>query len=212
MGASSYNRIAFVYDPLSWFLGPSYRKSKYAFLANIQSEDRVLYLGGGTGVNLTEIAERVGKAGRVVYVDSSSKMIEKAKMRIRPELSPQILYLKQSDFYHLPQENYDFVLTQYFLDILPDQEISRLFEAIDSRTLRNTKWVFVDFFENKPKKYLLGMMIFIFRIFNLNPRKNLPNYSRLFGFYGWKVTRKISFDKGFIQAWYLEKECGLENH
>lgn len=210
MGTNSYNRIAFLYDTLSWLLGPSYRKSKYVFLANIKSGDRILYLGGGTGVNLPEIAAKVGKEGRVVYVDSSSRMIEKAKKRMPPELSSQIQYLNQSDFCQLPREKFNFVLTQYFLDNLPDQEISRLFEAIDSRSLRNSQWIFVDFFEVKHKKCLLEMMIFLFHIFNLNPRKNLPNYSLHFGIYGWKITQKESFDKGFIQAWHLVKDSGLE--
>jgi hypothetical protein len=203
--SKTYNHIAFIYERISLLLGPSYRNSKNAFLGNIKGGDKVLYMAGGTGVNLAEILERVGKTGRVIYVEASSQMIELAKKRIPPNLDSQIQYLHQSDFGQLPMEKYDFVLTQYFLDILPDKEISRLFEALELRTERNSKWIFVDFFEVKGKRWLLGLMISFFQIFTGNPRKDLPKYSRHFSFYGWKITQEQTFDRGFIQAWQLEK-------
>lgn len=167
-------------------------------------------MAGGTGVNLAEIVERVGKDGRVVYVEASSRMIARAKKRIPAPLSSQVIYLHQSDFFQLPKEKYDFVLTQYFLDILSDKDISGLFEAIELRTDSNSHWIFVDFFEVKEKKNLLYLMISLFQIFNLNPRNDLPQYSRHFSFYGWKIKQEQSFEKGFIQAWHLVKRNPLK--
>ncbi len=206
MGSNHYNNIAFLYDLLSRVLGKSYRKSKHAFLEKINKGDKVLYIGGGTGENLPEILERSGERGMVIYMEASSQMIEKAKMRIPSSLKSQIQFLHQSDFLQIPLENFNLVLTQYFLDILPDKEISKLFETINIRTDRNTEWIFVDFFEVKGKRWLLGLMIRFFQIFTGNLRKDLPQYDRHFNLQGWEINQKQSFDKGFIQAWLLKRD------
>lgn len=206
MGSNHYNNIAFLYDLLSRVLGKSYRKSKHAFLEKINKGDKVLYIGGGTGENLPEILQRTGERGMVIYMEASSQMIEKAKMRIPSSLKSQIQFLHQSDFLQIPFENFNLVLTQYFMDILPDKEICKLFEAINIRTDRNTQWIFVDFFEVKGKRRLLGLMISFFQIFTGNPRKDLPQYDRYFNLQGWEINQKQSFDKGFIQSWLLKKK------
>ena len=206
MKKNQYNHIAFVYDHLSLVLGKSYRESKNAFLEELKDGDKVLFLGGGTGKNLTSILPRIGETGKVFFVEASSRMIEKAMEKVPSIFHSRIVFLHQSKFSAIPGEIFDFVLTQYFLDILPDKEIHQLFESVNLRSHKNTKWIFVDFFETKGKRWLLNLMVYFFRIITRNPRKDLPVFDRYFGQYGWNISQKKIFDQDFIQAWLLRKQ------
>ncbi|MEX2593489.1 MAG: class I SAM-dependent methyltransferase [Anditalea sp.] len=205
MVSNQYNHIASFYDRLSWVLGKSYRESKLTFLEELEEGDKVLYLGGGTGGNLPGILDRIGESGKLFYIEASSKMIEKAIERVPSSYKPRITFLHQSGFSGIPLEVFDALLTQYFLDVLADKEIRLLFQAMNKRSDKNTKWIFVDFFETKGKKWLIGLMIRFFRMVTRNPRRNLPDYSHFFNQYGWETGQKKSWGKGFIQAWLMRK-------
>src|SRR5690606_4501955 len=174
-------------------------------LEKLQEGDKVLYLGGGTGRNLSAILDRVGDSGKVFYMESSVQMIEKAKKKISLGLEYRVNFLHQSDFTAIPLETFDVVVTQYFLDILPDRSIHRLFQEINKRPHNNRQWIFVDFFEVKGKKWLINLMIYFSKFFTGNPRKDLPDYGHYFAYYGWTIHEKKSFDKGFIQGWLMKR-------
>jgi len=171
MKSDSYDAMAFGYDFFSQFLGRSYRESKFTFLEKLQEGDKVLYLGGGTGRNLSAILDRVGDSGKVFYMESSVQMIEKAKKKISLGLEYRVNFLHQSDFTAIPLETFDVVVTQYFLDILPDRSIHRLFQEINKRPHKNRQWIFVDFFEVKGKIWLINLMIYFFKFFTGNPER-----------------------------------------
>jgi len=205
MKGDSYDPIAPYYDFLSLVLGKSYRNSKSAFLENLDIGNQVLYIGGGTGGNLAEISDRIGETGKVYFMEASAKMIEKAKNKLPPTLKSRIIFLHESDFATIPLETFDVVLTQYFLDILPDSNIHKLFKEIGRRTHDHSRWIFVDFFEVRGKRWLIQLMIHFFRVFTGNPRKDLPDYGYYFENYGWGIHERKSFDHRFIQAWLLKK-------
>lgn len=201
----NYDPLAPYYDFLSNILGKAYKDSKLLFLDRLKNGDQVLYIGGGTGANLPRILERIGRTGKVYYMEASSQMIEKARKRVKPEQLFRIVFLHQSDFSKIPIETYDVVLTQFFLDILPDDEIKELFQELDKRLSPNTRWIFVDFFPVSGRKWLIKIMIWFFRLSTGNPRKDLPDYARYFGYYGWEVEEKKSLSGGFMQAWLLKR-------
>lgn len=205
MKPNSYDYFASYYDRLANLLGKSYRQSKLFLLEEIKEGDKVLYLGGGTGANLPLLLDAVGSHGIIYYIEASSKMIDKARNRVPAEQVAQVIFLHQEDFSLIPQLNYDVVLTQFFLDILPNQAIDKLFEEIEQRTGAGTRWIFVDFFPVQGKHWLIFLMIWFFRIGTGNPRTNLPNYNQLFSKHGWEVSRRHLMKKGFIQAWLLQK-------
>lgn len=205
MKGHSYDPIAPLYDFLSRVLGKPYQNSKSIFLDKMGRGNKVLYLGGGTGANLPFILEQIGPKGSVFYVEASAKMIRKAKGRVKPDQLPQIRFLHQSDFSRIPLRTYDVILTQFFLDILPDHEINRLFEEVGRRTDSSSQWIFLDFFPIVEKKRLIRLMIAFFRGTTGNPRKDLPDYTRYFESHGWKMEEKEMLQRGFIQAWLLKK-------
>ena len=133
-------------------------------------------------------------------------MIEKAKKRVTPEQRSSIVFLHQSEFSKIPEQTYDVVLTQFFMDILPEEEIEELLRELDRRTNSDTRWIFLDFFPVAEKKWLIKIMIWFFRLSTGNPRKDLPDYARYFRKYRWEIKEKKMLQKGFIQAWVLKRE------
>ena len=205
MKRNPYDQIARVYDPISKILGSTYLNSKYLFLEEIDAGDKVLYLGGGTGVNFASIVKRVGQNGKVTYMEWSGEMMKKAKKRIPVSILHRVEFLQQGDFSKIPDEKYDKVLTQYFLDILSDEEIHQLFQHVNLKVGEKSRWIFLDFFDVRGKKLWLRIMIGFFRMFAGSPRKDLPEYFTHFESYGWKIKKTKSFKNGFIQSWLLGK-------
>jgi len=205
MKRNPYDRIARIYDAFSGVLGGTYLDSKYLFLEKIDAGDKVLYLGGGTGANLPAIVERIGEEGKLVYMELSREMIKKAKSKTPASVLHRVEFLQQGDFSKIPNEKYDKILTQYFLDILSDEDIHRLFQNINLRVDKRSQWIFLDFFNVKARRVVLSTMIGFFRLFVGNPRTNLPQYADFFELYGWRMKEVKSVKGGFIQAWSLER-------
>jgi ubiquinone/menaquinone biosynthesis C-methylase UbiE len=203
---NDYDPIAFFYDGLSRLLGEEYQESKFTYLEEIKENVQVLYLGGGTGGNLIHLLQQVGEGGKVYYVEASSKMIERAEKRIPSSLKNRVIFLYQRDFSEIPPIKFDWLIAQYFLDILPLEEIDLLFQALSARSGKDSQWLFVDFFEVHGNKWLINLMIGFFQFFTHNPRKDLPDYSYFFKKYGWEAREKRHFKKGLIQAWVLTKK------
>ncbi|HSI76839.1 MAG TPA: class I SAM-dependent methyltransferase [Lunatimonas sp.] len=197
---NAYNRIAWIYDRLSrWCLGRQFTQSKYRYLDSIRTGETVLILGGGTGENLPEIVERIGAQGRVYFMDASIAMIEKAKGRFQ-SLPTNIQFLHSADLSLLNNLKPDFILTQYFLDVLDDKQLELLFNQLAEIGDKYTEWIFVDFYTIPKKRWLINMLIGLFRIVVDHPRRDLPDYKVFFDRWGWKEKETCSFKEGFIQA------------
>src|SRR5690554_3751220 len=147
----------------------------------------------------------IGESGKIIYIEAASRMIEKAKKSIPSNLGSRVIFLHQSDFSAIPLASFDVVITQYLLDILPDEDIDQLFQQITKRSDEHSRWIFVDFFEVRGKRWLVKLMIRFFRFFTGNPRKDLPNYEDYFIKNGWQIYNRKTLDKGFIQGWLLKR-------
>ncbi|WP_215224218.1 class I SAM-dependent methyltransferase [Echinicola shivajiensis] len=206
MEKNLYDRVVFFYDDLaSLVLGKGHLESKRAFLDRITKGNNVLYIGGGTGTNLPEILEQVGEEGKVFFVEASQKMIDKAKKGVPDSLRGRVLFLKEDDFMKMPNHQFEIIITQFLLDLLTESDLEVLFDEVDKRCKRETKWIFTDFLDHPNRKILQYIMIWFFRLVTKNPRKDLPNYSKYFENYGWGIKSKMSFKKDWIQAWFCER-------
>lgn len=197
---NAYNRIAWIYDRLSrWCLGRQFTQSQYIYLDSIRTGQTVLILGGGSGENLPEIVEAIGAKGRIYFMDASSKMIERAKGRLKP-VPPNIQFIHSADFSRICTANPDVILTQYFLDVLSNEQLEILFEQLAEVGDKHTEWIFVDFYGIPEKRWLIRILIGLFRIAVDHPRNDLPDYAYYFDRWGWKEKKGCSFMEGFIQA------------
>jgi len=196
-----YNFIAPIYDLLTaLLLGRKFQKSNWQFLDIIQPGDTVWVIGGGTGANLPDILKKCGKKGKVIYMEASTKMLEKAKKRIPLDSKNQVKFICADDFKLSKKDKIDVVITQFLLDVLTDHSINTLFEKIGHNASRSTRWLCLDFYPVKNKILLIRLMITGFSLLAKHPRKELPDYDYFFQNWGWQEIKTTLFEKGFYKA------------
>ena len=196
-----YRFLAPIYDYLaSLVLGKAFHESKWTFLEIIQPGDTVWVIGGGTGAILPEILKRCGKNGKIIYMEASNKMLEKAKGRVSLDCQSRVEFICSEDF-GLPKEGgIDVVITQFLLDVLTDHSINSLFQRVKQKVSPSTSWLFLDFYPVKDKQWLIHLMITSFSLLAKHPRKELPDYEEFFKTWGWGEKKAVSFEKGFYKA------------
>jgi arsenite methyltransferase len=95
-------------------------------LASLKAGETVLDLGSGAGFDCFLAADRVGKTGRVIGVDMTPEMIEKATENARKD-SIQNVEFRLGDIEHLPVEDgsVDVIISNCVINLAPDK--SRVF-------------------------------------------------------------------------------------
>ncbi len=125
-----YNIIAGVYD----FLGDFYKRPRIEFINNlgIKQGDIVLDLCTGTGRNVSYLAEKVGKKGKVFAIDSSKGMLELARKRFYNQTNVHFINVDCED---LTVE----VLKKYKEDI---EQVDHIFCSLGYSVMENPKIVY----------------------------------------------------------------------
>lgn len=116
---SSYKRYAPVYDMI--FGGILDRGRRQAVrLINSQPPGRVLEVGVGTGLSLP----RYDTASRIVGIDLSREMLDKARTRVRRMHLSHVEALEEMDARAttFPDASFDTVVSMYVLSVTPEPE------------------------------------------------------------------------------------------
>lgn len=92
-------------------------------LAQIKKGDTVLDLGSGAGFDAFLCAKKVGETGKVIGVDMTEKMIEKAKKNAE-KYNYQNIEFKLGDIEELPLENesVDKIISNCVINLAPDKD------------------------------------------------------------------------------------------
>lgn len=174
----NYDLVASVYDSLAKiFIGTALRESQKYFLKKMPANAVVLIAGGGTGWILEEITKLHPQGLRIHYVDSSIKMIDKAKKRYTG--NNEVNFFQQSILDFANDTQYDVILTPFFLDNFSQETLQKVFAFLDQKLKPEALWMHTDFQEQKRKfhwqKILLFMMYSFFRIACNIEAKRLPD-------------------------------------
>lgn len=89
-------------------------------VAELQTGERVLDVGCGTGVVTRLAADQVGRAGRVAGLDVNPGMLAVAEASTPPEMSIE-WHQASAEKIPLPDESFDAVLCQMSLQFIPDR-------------------------------------------------------------------------------------------
>ena len=91
-------------------------------LAGLQDGEVVLDLGSGAGLDAFMAAEKVGKTGRVIGIDMTHEMVEKAKQNAI-ELGVENVEFRLGDIEALPVEDnsVDVVISNCVINLAPDK-------------------------------------------------------------------------------------------
>jgi ArsR family transcriptional regulator len=109
--------------------------------SNIRDGDTVLDLGSGAGFDCFIAAKKVGDTGRVIGVDMTKEMIEKARMNAE-HYGYKNVEFKQGDIEDLPIESdsVDVIISNCVINLAPDK--SKVFKE-SYRVLKNTGKMYV---------------------------------------------------------------------
>ncbi len=118
-----YNQIASIYDLFGVLLA-SKARHRALEIANIQNGEKILEVALGTGLNFIEMLRR-NPDGWIDGVDVSAKMIKRAEKRIS-KMGHRNYALRLCDCRNLPfaDGQFDILMNQYMLDILPVQDFT----------------------------------------------------------------------------------------
>ena len=128
-----YARIAPIYDLVC---RPLYARPRRAALRamDLKSRDKVLEIGCGTGLNLPMISEAVGTTGRVLGIDATAEMLDRAEKRLDQFdcdnvalydgdlMEPPYAALKGILRKHLDTAHPDVILCSYLFAIAPEYQ------------------------------------------------------------------------------------------
>ena len=116
--AEAYARWAPIYDIV---FGPVFRQGRRAAVKAAESiGGRILEVGVGTGLSLADY----GLGTRVVGIDISEPMLEKARKRVATQGLVHVEALEVMDAEHLtvPDAAFDVVVAQYVVTAIPNPE------------------------------------------------------------------------------------------
>ncbi len=90
--------------------------------SNIKEGDVVLDLGCGAGIDCFLAAKKVGEHGRVIGVDMTEEMVEKAKMSAKQQGIKNLEFVV-SEIEHMPIEDssVDIIITNCVINLTPDK-------------------------------------------------------------------------------------------
>lgn len=116
--AEAYGRWAPIYDIV---FGPVFRQGRRAAVRAAEAiGGRVLEVGVGTGLSLADY----GNGTRIVGVDISEPMLDKARKRVEAQHLANVEALVVMDAEHLtvPDGSFDVVVAQYVVTAIPNPE------------------------------------------------------------------------------------------
>lgn len=217
--APQFDRIAGAYDLLAYFVfGNSLKTSQTTFISEIPAGSSVLVVGGGSGYYLAELLKS-GRHKKIVYVESSAKMIKLCRKKIKNYPSaPGVNFIHGDIFEQDFSEKFDVVVTHYFLDLLQENYAREIMIRLKNILKNDGCWICTDFKIKKQSVHrrwqlmLMDVMYLFFKITAGVQNKTLPDLPLIFRELGLKKQNHKEFYGAMIEAAvYKNNHPGEEN-
>ncbi|MCR6655118.1 MAG: class I SAM-dependent methyltransferase [Opitutus sp.] len=123
--------------------GPRLQRARTAWLDQLRDSPRILVAGVGHGPFLPALVRRVPHA-QITAVDSSMRMLRQSLRRVG-SLQANITFVHARLPEWTPTKNYDAIVTHFFLDCFPPEQLARVIDVLDSAAMREARWLVSDF-------------------------------------------------------------------
>lgn len=120
-----YDRVAPAYDlvvSMYGLLGGRRLARRAIAMLDLRPGDTVVDLGCGTGVHLPGLADAVGAGGRVLGVDLSREMLDRARVRVGPRARTTIELVQEDIRTFTMPDNVRAVLATFALEMVPEYD------------------------------------------------------------------------------------------
>jgi ubiquinone/menaquinone biosynthesis C-methylase UbiE len=143
----------------------AYRKMAVQAL-NLEQSDTVAEIGCGTGLNFSILRQRVGPAGRIIGVDLTPEMLEKADRRVRLNGWSNVeLIQSDADAYQFP-DTVSGILSTFAMTLIP--EYDKIIQKGAAALPPGKRFVILDF--KKPENWpmwLVKLFVIVTRPFGV---------------------------------------------
>ncbi|AKB79492.1 arsenite S-adenosylmethyltransferase [Methanosarcina horonobensis HB-1 = JCM 15518] len=159
---------------------------------DIKKGDTVLELGCGTGLNFPLLQQKIGKEGKIIGVDITDKMLEKAKERVKKNDWKNVEFFHDDVAQYNIPEGVDAVFSTFALTLSPDYD--KVIKNCSESLRKGGRIAILDFkMPNNYMRFLAPLMILVTRPFGV--RKELQ-YRHL-----WESVERY-FQKSSLREMY----------
>ena len=201
MKSPNYRVVASYYDLLAKIIfGERMEKAKQAHLHLISNYQKVLVVGGGTG-KLIDYIDELKNSVVVDFVDSTSKMISKARGR-KPDNIDVNFY--ETPILEFDGEGYDVIFTNFFLDQFSEQGVIEIIEHLKSKLVPDGIILFSDLIQtNDIRDQIFDKIIyFFFRLFTGSTTRTYPPYHDIYSSFGFNRIGRLNFGRNIEASIY----------
>ena len=220
------NRANADFDPLArWYnilefvaFGKDLERARFEFLNRLSVSGDVLMLGDGDGRCAARLA-KLAPGARILCVDSSQRMIERASRRVGGDISSGRVTFKCADVLSFTPEfgRFDAVVTLFFLDCFDAAGVASIVARMDASLRPGALWLFADF--ALPKR---GMPLFrarvwlkvLYAFFRLSTGlrvSKLPPSENILTRAGWSRVECRDFQWGLIRSAVYRRDSEMAN-
>jgi ubiquinone/menaquinone biosynthesis C-methylase UbiE len=203
-----FDRLARWYRALEFAaFGRDLERARFAFLDRLAGRTSILLLGEGDGRCATRLLGIAPRA-RIVCVDSSRGMIERASRRVRDAGGEGRVTFECADArsFSPGAGQFDAVATLFFLDCFGADDVAAIVSRTDPGLRPGAIWLFADFalpprgIARARARVWLGLLYAFFRWETALSAPSLPPSERILKAAGWDCTESASLQRGLIRS------------
>jgi ubiquinone/menaquinone biosynthesis C-methylase UbiE len=207
--SADFDALAPYYGWMEWALaGRKLQRCRAVFLRAISPPRRALVVGQGHGSFVTELL-RAHPEVRCTCVDSSSRMLEEARARVRAGGWSET----RVEFVHAdvlawapPPEKFDLIVTHFVLDCFRPEQLDRALPKLSAAAGPAATWLLADFQEPAagPAKWraraIIEVMYVFFRWAAGLPANRLTPPDSFLARQGFILRGRRTFDWGLLHS------------
>lgn len=213
MKTNNYDSIAGSYDFLSRLVfSRAQVQAQVDLLKYIPAGASILVVGGGTGWILEEIAKIHTSGLKIVYVEISSNMLERAKKRVCG--SNEIEFVHSDIEHYRFTQVFDLIHTAFLFDNFEQNRAASVFQLLFNNLKVSGLWLYTDFKIETGrgsvwKSVMLRLMYVIFRTIAHVEARKLPSMEAIFDSNGCAIIGYQQYYSGFIESIIFKKSQKL---
>jgi ubiquinone/menaquinone biosynthesis C-methylase UbiE len=205
----SFEVLAPIYRLMERVLaGGKLHRCRCAFLERIPEPKKILILGEGPGRFVVECARKFPHAA-ITCVEESAGMISQAQANLTQcGLPADKVTFIQADIlqWESPQEEFDLVVTHFFLDCFRPEQLETLVPAIAHAATKDAQWLLADFQEALTgwkrwrSRCILALMYVFFRVVTRLPASSLTPPDLYVMRAGFVLRERIEVEWGLLKS------------
>ncbi|WP_417386895.1 class I SAM-dependent methyltransferase [Gimesia sp.] len=206
----NFNRVAPWFERLEKIVFRDQMQScRTSHLSDLPAIKKAALIGEGNGAFLVQFLKHCN-CEEIHYIDSSKTMLELAQVRMQKHVVPE---LKRIEFYNLdislecmPDQNYDLVVTNFFLDVFNEATLFDVVSKITNACAKDAHWLYADFqiAGNRYQRWRaitwVKTMYLFFKFASNIQTTSLADPSTLLDRNGFQVKEVTEFNNGLMRA------------